>query len=773
MDSVVPLPRDDRGGALGTQAARFWAPQERAHKRAACGYGNTPALQPRDRTRSIDWQRLLKEDGHAVEQGGIPMTFPLGDLLLIDEEEANRATTARRLELDGYTVTPAPNGCAALDLLQQQSFDLVLLNALLPDLSGLEVLRRIRATHPPAELPVILVTAPAQSEHIIQALGLGANDYVATPIDFPVALARIATQVLHRRAQLALRESEERYALAARGANDGLWDWNLQTNEISYSPRWKTMLGYDEAEIGTRPEEWFGRIHVDDSDRVQAALTDHRQGRTPHYECEQRMLHKDGAYRWVLSRGVAVRDRHGRTKRMAGSQTDITEGKVADALTGLPNRVLLLDRVGRALERSKRDRDYQFAVLFLDLDRFKVVNDSLGHAVGDQLLIAIARRLEACLRSSDTVARCTGNATLARLGGDEFTVLLEDIRDLSQAARVAERIEKELEVPFTLGRHQVYTSASIGITLGSAGYDRPEELLRDADTAMYSAKGQGKARYEVFDSAMRARALARLQLETELRRALEKREFQLNYQPIYALGSGRIIGFEALLRWQHPERGSVSPTEIIPVAEETGLILPLGLWVLREACQQMSAWQATFRTEPPLIISVNVSGKQFAQKRLVETIEEIIQETGLAPRSLKLEITESAIMKDPDTATAMLTRLRELGIHVGIDDFGTGYSSLGYLHRFPVNTLKIDRSFVNRMDKAEEHAQIVQTIVTLAHNLNMDVIAEGVETATQRASLAKLACEYGQGYYFSRPVDPRSAEELLAANLLAAVPAAG
>ena len=692
------------------------------------------------------------------------MTTHAGSLLLVDDDEMNRDMLGRRIELEGYAVVLAEGGRQALALLERQVFDLVLLDVMMPEMNGLETLGRIREKHCPADLPVIMVTAKDQSEDVVEAFRLGANDYVTKPVDLPVALARIATQISHKRAQAALRESEARYALAARGANDGLWDWDLQTDQVYYSPRWKALLGYEEGEIGAGLEEWFRRVHPEDLPGVRAEIEAHRQGLTVHFENKHRLLHKDHSYRWVLSRGLAVRGRDGRAVRMAGSLTDITQDKVADPLTRLPNRVLFMDRLGRALERAKRNRDLRFAVLFLDLDRFKVINDSLGHLMGDQLLIAVARRLEACLRSGDTVARIPSQATVARLGGDEFTILLEDIQDVANAVGVAERIQEELAVPFILNGTEAFTSASIGITLGPAGYEQADEMLRDADAAMYVAKAGGKARYEVFDAAMRARALDRLQLEAELRRAIERREFCLHYQPILALRSGRLAGFEALLRWQHPERGLLMPAEFISVAEDTGLIVPLGWWVLGESCRQMSAWQACFPTDPPLVISVNLSSKQFLQGELATEIERLLAEVGLDPRSLKLEITESAIMGDPESAAVMLAHLRGLGVQVCIDDFGTGYSSLNYLHRFPVDTLKIDRSFVLHMDHAEENRQIIQSIVALAHNLALDVIAEGVETAAQQHQLAALNCEYGQGFFFSTPVDSSAAEAMLMAE---------
>ncbi len=369
------------------------------------------------------------------------------------------------------------------------------------------------------------------------------------------------------------------------------------------------------------------------------------------------------------------------------------------------------------------------------------------------------------MRSSDTITRLPKQSTVARLGGDEFTVLLEDIQGVENAVTVAQRIQQELAVPFQFDGTEIYTSASIGIAVGPAVYHEPDEMLRDADAAMYTAKSAGKARCEVFDAAMRELALARLQLESDMRRGLERHEFCLHYQPILALDGDRLVGFEALVRWQHPERGLLSPTEFIPIAEETNLIGPLGWWVLEEACRQMKEWHNSFPCEPPLKISVNLSSKQFLQADLAAEIKRLLSQVGLDPHYLKLEITESAIMDDPDAASVMLADLRALGIQVCIDDFGTGYSSLNYLHRFAVDTLKIDQSFVQQMGNAEENMQIVQSIVGLAHNLSIDVIAEGVETEGQRRCLASLNCEYGQGYFFSRPMDKEAAEDLLAAKL--------
>lgn len=414
-----------------------------------------------------------------------------------------------------------------------------------------------------------------------------------------------------------------------------------------------------------------------------------------------------------------------------------------DSLTDLPNRSLFSDYLKLAIERSKRQGDYLFAVLFLDLDRFKYINDSLGHSCGDQLIVDLARRLQACLRQVDTVSR---------FGGDEFAILLDGIRDPSDAIRVAEKIQEELLRPFELGGHEAFTSASIGIALSSGGYDQPDYILRDADTAMYRAKDAGKARYELFDLEMHSRAVIRMRLENDLRRAVERNEFCVFYQPIMSVASGKLSGFEALVRWEHPERGLVGPSEFIPVAEETGMIVALGSWILEESCRQMQHWHQQHPANRALTMNVNLSSKQLIQSGLVQEVKTILEKTGLPARSLKLEITESVVMENAELATTMLRQLSDLDVHLCIDDFGTGYSSLSYLHRFPVDTLKIDRSFVNRIEEKDENVEIVRTIATLARNLGMEVVAEGVESSEQLACLRSLNCEYAQGYHFSRPL---------------------
>jgi diguanylate cyclase (GGDEF)-like protein/PAS domain S-box-containing protein len=691
------------------------------------------------------------------------MSSQLGRVLVVDDNENNRDLLARRLARKGYAVSVAEGARGLLDRIRDEAIDLVLLDIEMPDISGLDALIAIREIYSAVRLPVIMVTARSQSEDVVKALELGANDYVTKPVDFPVALARVRTHLSHLRAEEALRASEERYSLAARGANDGLWDWNLRDNAIYFSSRWKSMLGYDDTEVGDSPQEWLDRVHEADRDKVKRGIAEHLGGVTPHLEVEARLQHRDGVFRWMLTRGLMVRDEAGTPLRMAGSQTDITEAKVADPMTGLPNRLLFMDRLSRLIASGRRDPDSLFAVLFLDLDGFKLVNDSLGHAAGDKLLISVANRLESSLRSTDTVTRLDESFTIARLGGDEFAIILNDLADAEDAMRVADRLLTELSSPFRIDDKELFSSMSIGIALSTLGYEQPEEYLRDADTAMYRAKALGKGRYVVFDAHMRDLITHRLEIENDLRRALDRNEFRNYYQPIISLECGTIVGFEALLRWQHPTRGLLEPIEFIPVAEENGMIRELGWWALERACRQIAVWRELHPPFADLSMSVNLSVKQFVDPTLAPKLEALLRECNLPEGTLKLELTESSIMTDSTAAVALLSQFKALGVRLAIDDFGTGYSSLSYLHRFPLDTLKIDRSFTDAIgDGEKDESMIARTIMPLAQHLGLDVVAEGVETIEQATLLKEMRCKYAQGFFFSRPVEADDVEKMLA-----------
>jgi diguanylate cyclase (GGDEF)-like protein/PAS domain S-box-containing protein len=591
------------------------------------------------------------------------------------------------------------------------------------------------------------------------------NDETGLLIDsFNEMLAQIESREQARqKAETALRDSEERYALAVQGANDGLWDWKIPSGQVYFSPRWKQMLGYSDGELPADPQEWFSRVHAADRDRFDAEIATRKQDAPAVFSCEYRIRQRSGLYMWALCRGIAVRDQDGNIVRMAGSQTDITEGKVLDPLTGMRNRLYFLDKLDACIQ-SSAGRERSFAVLFLDLDRFKVINDSLGHVAGDRLLIEVAGRLQACLRAADIVTRASTQSVIARFGGDEFAILLHDVRRPHEAAVVAQRILNQLEAPFYLENHPVFVTFSIGIAPGGSG-KTPEELLRNADSAMYYAKTRGKGRFEIFDEGIRDRALARMELETDLRQAVNEQQFVVYYQPEVSLRTGKTVGFEALARWEHPERGLLLPSEFIQAAEETGLIVPLGRWVMREACRQMAAWH---REMPALVapsISVNMSLKQLADASFVEDVAAALKESGLNPSSLRLELTESSIMENSELTLNVLTRLKELGVGLELDDFGTGYSSLSYLHQLPFDAVKIDRSFVNGLPGREGSAHLVETILGMARSLKLEVVAEGVETIEQRDHLRALGCPLAQGYFFSQPASSDATAILLREEL--------
>ena len=558
-----------------------------------------------------------------------------------------------------------------------------------------------------------------------------------------------------KRMEEILRESEYKLRTLIESMQEGLLQVSKSEVIEFVNDRFCEMIGY-------RREELLGKttyeILLGESEQeiIDSAKLQRLKGVSGQYE--MRLKKKNGEDLWVIIGGAPVVGADGRVAGSIGIHTDITERKRAeeqllhdalhDGLTGLPNRALFMEHLRMTMERGKRQSGKIFAVLFLDFDRFKIINDSLGHTEGDNLLKQIAARLESSLRSSDLVAR---------FGGDEFTILLNEIHDESDALRITERILEDLKIPFDLSGREVFVSASIGIALSLIGYSQAEEMLRDADIAMYRAKSKGKARYQLFDQTMHKQALNQLQIETEMRFALEREEFCLYYQPIIKLATNDLVGFEALVRWNHPERGLVPPMEFIPIAEESGLILPLGDWILRKSCQQLRKWQNHNSLASAIAVSVNLSSKQFMQFDLAEKVAATLKETDLSPSCLKLEITESYILDNAESAIETLKRLRALGIEISLDDFGTGYSSLSYLHNLPIDYLKIDRSFISRMEESRENSEIVQTIIRLAQSLKMKVVAEGIETAAQLEQLQKLKCEYGQGYFFSKPLKSSAA----------------
>jgi diguanylate cyclase (GGDEF)-like protein/PAS domain S-box-containing protein len=568
------------------------------------------------------------------------------------------------------------------------------------------------------------------------------------------------TYVKNVESSAAQAETEKRFHRAfdhapigmALASPEGRW---LQVNHSLCE-----IVGYSEAELLER--DYQALTHPEDLKNFGSEINNILQGECQTQQLECRFYHKMGHEVWTIAGVSLLSDSQDEAPNLIFQIQDITERKRAeqqllheayhDALTGLPNRAWFVEQLEKSLESVRQGNEELFGVLFLDLDRFKVINDSIGHMYGDQLLVGVAERLRKCLRPGDKVAR---------LGGDEFTILLSGIREVGEVIDVANRIQKEVAQPFKLSGYEMFTTVSIGITLSTAGYDVPEELLRDADTAMYQAKSSGKAQYVIFDKGMHARAMNLLQLESDLRRAIDRREFAIHYQPIVSLKTGKLSGFEALVRWYHPDRGLIPPDKFVSVAEDTGLIVPIGKWVLAEACHQLKLWEQQYTSSLPLLMSVNLSSRQFAHSEILDQIIQTLQVTGIDPRKLKLEITESVVMENVEVASKTLERLRSLGIELSIDDFGTGYSSLSYLHRLPIDTLKIDRSFVSRIHENNENKEIVRTIIMLAQNLGMGVIAEGVETKEQFESLIELKCEHGQGYFFAKPLDAESAGMLI------------
>jgi diguanylate cyclase (GGDEF)-like protein len=614
-------------------------------------------------------------------------------ILIVDDNPNNLKLLFDFLKESGFKVLVAKDGESAIEKLQEVSPNIILLDVMMPGIDGFETCYRLKASVATKDIPVIFMTALTDRVDKVKGLSLGAVDYITKPFQQEEVLARV---------QLHLR---------LRNLTKTLEDQNVLLKE--------------EIEARREAEAALQKLTSELEERVASQTAELRQACNELQQAQVQLLERE---------------------------QKLGHDAFHDALTGLPNRAWFMNRLQQAIDLSYRGEDYLYAVLFIDLDRFKVVNDSLGHLVGDELLKSIARQLQVCLRHRDAVAR---------FGGDEFVILLEDIQDIDEPKRVAERIQNQLRQPFNLNDYEVFTEISMGIIVSTMGYDRPEDVLRDADIAMYYAKAQGRGRYEVFDPAMQTVAMTRLQLENDLRRAIALQEFCLHYQPIVSLSTGQLSGFEALVRWDNPSGRIYPPAEFIPVAEETGLINELGWWVLQEACHQISIWQQQFPQTPPLAINVNLSGVQLKQVNLLNRIEEILQQTGIPSYCLKLEITESCILETVSREEKMLKQLKALGILLCIDDFGTGYSSLSRLHEFPIDTLKIDRSFVSRIGADNSGVEIIQTIVTLARSRGMDIVAEGIETPTQLQKLGELGCELGQGYLFSQPVDSFKATELL------------
>ena len=717
-------------------------------------------------------------------------------ILIVDDLPDNLRVLSAAISGQGYQIRCAKSGAIALMAVETTCPDLILLDIKMPDMDGYEVCQRLKASEF-RDIPVIFLSALDDVFDKVKAFNIGGADYITKPFQIEEVLIRVKHQLSLKVAESkicqlnqqleqqngqlealnaelqfeiierqimgeTLKVSEERLESILGSIEDVVWSMHpTATQFIYFNAAVAKIYGYPISNFFEDPEFWLKVIHIEDRDRIEIA---NRSIMTTGTVSEEyRILRPDQEVRWVSDRRYLVYDRDGKVIRIDGIVRDITDHKRAqdqlvhdalhDSLTGLPNRNLFMDRVEQALKYGNRHSQYMFAVMFIDLDRFKMVNDMHGHMIGDQFLQAISKLLGSCLRSvGDTVAR---------LGGDEFTILIDDIQEVSEALIIADRILSKLLHPINLPTQTIFASASIGIVISNRDYVNSTDLLRDADIAMYRAKSLGKGRYILFDKEMYEQNLRAIQLDSDLHYALEREEFELYYQPIMSLASDKLAGFEALIRWHHPERGLVPPCEFIPIAEETGLIIGIGDWVINQACKQLSIWQSQFIEAKSLKMSINLTCQQIREKNLLEKLDRVLATTGIDGSTIRLEITESSMMDQGEETIAKLEQLRARNIQLSIDDFGQGYSSLSYLHRFPVNTLKIDRTFVEQMSLGGQNFEIIRTIIILAHALDMNVVAEGVETHEQMSMLKQLGCEYAQGYFFSRPIIAAAAEQMI------------
>jgi diguanylate cyclase (GGDEF)-like protein/PAS domain S-box-containing protein len=697
-------------------------------------------------------------------------------VLVVDDEAMTRALARETLEAEGLEVEEAASGAEGLALFRRRKVDLVLLDVLMPGMDGLECCRHLRADPRGARVPVVILTGMDDDASIERAYDAGATDFMPKPVPWKVLGHRVRYLLRASGSLEALARSQASLAYAQSLARVGNWEWRLDAGSQGGATFWSEeiyrILGLEPGAVAPSLEAALARVPQDERPQIAAAFAALLKAGTQAHNVEHRVVRADGSERIVLSNAEAIRDASGRAVLLRGTAQDITErkqieGKIRalayfDSLTGLPNRLQFKEQLARAVHRCGRGKD-RIAVMFLDLDRFKQINDSLGHPVGDELLKAVAARLVHSVRGGDDVGRAADGQATARLGGDEFTVLLSGLACHEDAGKVAARIVAEIARPFSVAGQELFISASVGIAVYPADGTDVDTLLKNADVAMYSAKDSGRNNYKFYSSELNARALERLNLERDLHRALERNEFLLHYQPQIDRASGRVTGVEALLRWNHAQRGLVPPGHFIPIAEQTGLIAPIGEWVLERACRQAKAWSDEGVGE--LEMWVNVSGVQFRDRKLAGAIRRALELSGLEPRRLVIEATETIMLEDREATLAILTELKALGIRIAIDDFGTGYSSLAYLKRFPLDTLKIDGSFVRDLDTDAEDRAIVAAIIAMGSALKLNILAEGVETAQQAALLHEMGCPRMQGYYFARPVPAEDLAARVRANL--------
>ena len=687
-----------------------------------------------------------------AEPASGPGTGCRGRVLVVDDEKLNRTLISHDLTQNGYTVETVSAGADALRRIEESEFDLVVLDIMMPEMDGFETLSRIRKKRSSGQLPVIMATASDSSENITRSLEGQANDYVTKPLHLPVALARINTQLDRKFANDAKRKSEERLALAIAGSNDGIWDWDLQSDRIYQSDRWRRIIGLHDGDGEMTSEDWFDRIHVEDRQTVLKDMHAALDGITLKFVSEHRVRHENGTYRWVLVRGMAARTANGEARRIAGSMTDITHRRAIDQLTGLPNRSPLTERIDRTLSRLRNEPGRICALFVVNIDGVGMINEGYGEQFGDMVLKTVADRLVNTLRPTDVVAS---------FGGDEFAVFLDRIEDPSNALRIGQRIQEMVGRKIEGEDRTITLTAGIGVVVSTPRHRSGNDMVTEALIALNRAKRAGKGTITLFDENMQTTAARRLDIEQDLRGAIERGDIRLAYQPIVNLKDGALEGFEALARWQDPVRGFVSPADFIPVAEESGLIVPLTERLVSQAADTAAGWAKNYSHGRPFYISVNLSARNLETAGLVGTVVDLLKERGVPPEFLKVEVTETQMMKDIQAARHMLEEFRDAGIRSALDDFGTGHSSLSYLAELPFDTIKIDRAFVDKADQLPNKRKILQAITVLGKSLGMSIVAEGVETAGEHDLLALLACDSGQGYLYAKPSPPEALKAIL------------
>jgi diguanylate cyclase (GGDEF)-like protein/PAS domain S-box-containing protein len=695
-------------------------------------------------------------------------------VLVADDDDSVRRFVRAALQEAGLKVCEASNGKEALEQFALHHPDIIVLDVIMPVMDGYMACSRLRGSVGGSRVPVLMMTGMDDAEAIAGAYEHGATDFITKPLNPTILSHRVRYMLRGSRTLDALLRSESRLGLAQRIAKIGTWEWQPHTGQFVASSELCRLMGIRPQDFGGTLEAFLQAVDAEDRERVDQALKRILSHRTP-CDIDHRIMLPNGSEFIVNLQAEAVFDDQLKSLTIVGTAQDISERKRSereihrlayyDSLTGLPNRVLFKDRVTQAIAHARRYQ-YHLALLFLDLDRFKVINDTLGHNVGDMLLKNVADRLAESVRHSDSIGRSANDLghELARLGGDEFTVLLTNLRDVQDASKVARRILEALARPFSVGGHEIFVTVSIGIAIFPADGESVDILLKNSDTAMYHAKEQGRNNFQYYSSAMNAAANERLLLEREVRYATEREEFVVYYQPQIDLHSGRIVGAEALVRWQHPQRGLLAPAEFLQAAADTGMIRTIDEWMLRSVCRQNRAWQHHGFAVPR--VSINVSNSLFHGTTLLSAVTDAFAETGLRPDRLELELTESVAMRNVDTSLTVLQELKAIGVQLAIDDFGTGYSSLSYLQRLPVNRVKIDQSFVRELLSQVQPVPIVRAIIAMAHSLQLEVLAEGVEDERQRSILMAEGCDQAQGYLFGRPMPAAEFEKLLSPIVL-------